>query len=66
MTQNNGKQVILPGGHTHFLDHKNWKFEKFMTLKVQTDELETASRGRDDVREMWGGKPLRHRHRPAR
>jgi len=40
VTQNNGKQVILDGGHTHFLDHKNWKFEKFMTLKIQTDELE--------------------------
>merc|ERR1712070_187601 len=31
---------ILPGGHTHLLDHMNWKFEKFMTLKIQTDELE--------------------------
>ena len=40
MTQNNGKQVILAGGHTHFLTHKNWKFEKFITLKIQTDELE--------------------------
>merc|ERR1712091_544556 len=41
VTQNNGKQVILAGGHTHFLDHKNWKFEKFITLKIQTDELES-------------------------
>lgn len=40
VTQNNGKQMILKGGHTHFLNHINWKFEKFMTLKVQTDELE--------------------------
>merc|ERR1719399_2511218 len=40
VTQNNGKQVILAGGHTHFLTHKNWKFEKFITLKIQTDELE--------------------------
>jgi regulator of protease activity HflC (stomatin/prohibitin superfamily) len=40
VTQNNGKQMILPGGHTHFLNHMNWKFEKFMSLKVQTDELE--------------------------
>merc|ERR1711959_830235 len=40
VTQNNGKQMILPGGHTHLLDHMNWKFEKFMTLKIQTDDLE--------------------------
>ena len=40
VTQNNGKQVILPGGHTHFLNHKNWKFEKFITLKINTDDLE--------------------------
>ncbi len=40
VTQNNGKQVILPGGQVHLLDHKNWKFEKFMTMKIQTDNLE--------------------------
>eukprot|EP00931_Biecheleriopsis_adriatica_P115667 TRINITY_DN91436_c0_g1_i1.p1 TRINITY_DN91436_c0_g1~~TRINITY_DN91436_c0_g1_i1.p1 ORF type:complete len:580 (-),score=133.52 TRINITY_DN91436_c0_g1_i1:483-2063(-) len=40
VTQNNGKQQILSGGHTHLLDHKNWRFEKFMTLKIQTDDLE--------------------------
>merc|ERR1719183_777186 len=40
VTQNNGKQMILPGGHTHLLDYMNWKFEKFMTLKIQTDDLE--------------------------
>mmetsp|Transcript_9553 Transcript_9553/g.25982 ORF Transcript_9553/g.25982 Transcript_9553/m.25982 type:complete len:501 (+) Transcript_9553:119-1621(+) len=40
VTQNNGKQVILPGGAVHLLDHKNWKFEKFMTIKIQTDNLE--------------------------
>jgi len=40
VTQNNGRQVILPGGQVHFLNHRNWKFEKFMTLKVQTDDLE--------------------------
>jgi len=31
---------VLPGGHTHLLTHKNWKFEKFITLKIQTDDLE--------------------------
>jgi len=40
VTQDNGKQVVLPGGHTHLLKHKNHKFEKFITLKIQTDELE--------------------------
>merc|ERR1719333_897910 len=40
VTQNNGKQQILPGGQTHLLDHKNWRFEKFLTLKIQTDDLE--------------------------
>lgn len=40
VTQDNGKQVILGGGKVHLLNHRNWRFEKFMTLKVQTDELE--------------------------
>merc|ERR1719330_611546 len=40
VTQNNGKQQILMGGHTWLLDHKNWRFEKFLTLKIQTDDLE--------------------------
>merc|ERR1719359_2348056 len=40
VTQDNGKQCVLPGGHAHFLTHKNWKFEKFITLKIQTDDLE--------------------------
>merc|ERR1719262_190165 len=40
ITQDNGKQCVLEGGHTHLLTHKNHKFEKFITLKIQTDELE--------------------------
>merc|ERR1719330_908795 len=40
VTQNNGKQQILEGGHTWLLDHKNWRFEKFLTLKIQTNDLE--------------------------
>jgi len=40
VTQNNGKQHILMGGRTWLLDHKNWRFEKFLTLKIQTDDLE--------------------------
>eukprot|EP00039_Didymoeca_costata_P019503 m.337778 g.337778 ORF g.337778 m.337778 type:complete len:500 (+) comp18231_c0_seq1:148-1647(+) len=40
ITQNNGRQVILGGGKTHLLTHRNWKFEKFMTEKIQTDDLQ--------------------------
>eukprot|EP00908_Phaeocystis_cordata_P026610 Transcript_9102.p1 GENE.Transcript_9102~~Transcript_9102.p1 ORF type:complete len:491 (-),score=217.66 Transcript_9102:1036-2361(-) len=40
VTQNNGKQVILAGGGVHLLTHRNWKFEKFVSHKIQTDNLE--------------------------
>merc|ERR1711959_836104 len=40
VTQNNGHQVILQGGETHLLNHRNWKFEKFMTQKIQTNDLQ--------------------------
>jgi len=40
VTQNNGKQHILEGGKSHLLDHKNWCFQKMMSLKIQTDDLE--------------------------
>jgi len=39
ITQNNGKQTILGGGEMHMLTHRNWKFEKFMTMKIQTNDL---------------------------
>lgn len=39
ITQDNGKQRVLPGGATHMLTHRNWKFEKFISLKINTDEL---------------------------
>ena len=39
VTQDNGRMRILEGGHAHLLTHKNWKFEKFLTLKIQTDDL---------------------------
>lgn len=39
ITQNNGKQVILNGGATHMLTHRNWKFEKLISLKIHTDDL---------------------------
>lgn len=40
ITLNNGNLTILPGGVVHFLDHRNWKFQKFITLKIQTNSLE--------------------------
>mmetsp|Transcript_49083 Transcript_49083/g.90548 ORF Transcript_49083/g.90548 Transcript_49083/m.90548 type:complete len:474 (+) Transcript_49083:47-1468(+) len=39
VTQDNGKQQVLAGGHTHMLTHRNWKFEKFISLKIHTDTL---------------------------
>merc|ERR1712054_301688 len=40
VTQNNGQQVILQGGRTHLLNHRNWKYEKMMTQKIQTNDLQ--------------------------
>merc|ERR1711959_358505 len=40
VTQNNGTLVILPGGQTHLLNHRNWKYEKMMTQKIQTNDLQ--------------------------
>jgi len=40
ITQNNGRQMVLDGGKTHLLTHQKWRFEKFITLKIQTDDLE--------------------------
>lgn len=39
ITQDNGKQKILNGGSSNMLTHKNWKFEKFMSLKLHTDDI---------------------------
>jgi regulator of protease activity HflC (stomatin/prohibitin superfamily) len=39
ITQDNGKQRVLPGGSTHMLTHRNWKFEKLISLKIHTDDL---------------------------
>merc|ERR1719408_403960 len=35
VTQDNGKQVILKGGATHMLKHRQHKFEKFISEKIQ-------------------------------
>lgn len=40
VTQNNGQQKILGGGHVYLLTHRNWKFEKFVSMKIQTNILE--------------------------
>jgi regulator of protease activity HflC (stomatin/prohibitin superfamily) len=39
VTQDNGKQMILEGGHVYLLTHRNWKFERFVSTKIQTNEL---------------------------
>jgi len=41
ISQDNGKQRILCGGKTHFLNHMNWKHEKYLSLKIQTDDIES-------------------------
>jgi len=39
VTQDNGAQKILEGGRSYMLTHRNWKFEKFMTQKLQTNDI---------------------------
>lgn len=39
VTQDNGKQIILDGGSVYLLTHRNWQFEKFVSTKIQTDDL---------------------------
>lgn len=43
ITINNGRQVLLPGGQTHLLTHQKWRFERFMCMKIQSDELNQMS-----------------------
>ena len=52
ITQDNGKQVILPGGQVHLLTHRNWKLENVMSLKVQTDQLEEITAASADNVQM--------------
>ena len=40
VTQNNGKQEMKRGGEVHLLMHRNHKFEKFLSQKIQTDNLQ--------------------------
>merc|ERR1719401_1567018 len=39
VTQDNGAQKILEGGRAYMLTHRNWKFEKFITKKLQTNDV---------------------------
>jgi regulator of protease activity HflC (stomatin/prohibitin superfamily) len=39
VTQDNGQQKILEGGSAYMLTHRNWKFEKFITQKLQTNDV---------------------------
>jgi regulator of protease activity HflC (stomatin/prohibitin superfamily) len=43
VTEDNGKQRILPGGNTYLLDHRNWKFQKFISQKIQSNNLDRIS-----------------------
>lgn len=39
VTEDNGCQKILPGGATYLLSHRNWKFQKYMSQKIQSSNL---------------------------
>eukprot|EP00929_Paragymnodinium_shiwhaense_P026009 TRINITY_DN1556_c2_g1_i1.p1 TRINITY_DN1556_c2_g1~~TRINITY_DN1556_c2_g1_i1.p1 ORF type:complete len:546 (-),score=111.93 TRINITY_DN1556_c2_g1_i1:259-1896(-) len=39
VTQDNGAQKVLEGGQTYMLTHRNWKFEKFITKKLQSLQI---------------------------
>jgi len=39
ITQDNGKQKVLEGGKSYMLTHQNWKFQTWLSQKMQTDEL---------------------------
>lgn len=39
ITKQNGRQVLLDGGQSHLLTHQKWRFERLMSLKLQSDDL---------------------------
>lgn len=43
VTMNNGKQLLLQGGQTHLLTHQKWKFERFINMKVQSEDLRSIN-----------------------
>jgi hypothetical protein len=40
VTEDNGKQKILDGGETYLLNHRNWKFRKFVSCKMQSNVMQ--------------------------
>merc|ERR1711998_675160 len=59
VTQNNGQQMVLQGGATHLLNHRNWKFEKFMTQKIQTDATVVWRITQVDDAAKWSAETMR-------
>jgi hypothetical protein len=49
VTQDNGKQIILDGGSFYLLTHRNWKFERFISTKIQTNELKRIEAASADI-----------------
>lgn len=39
VTEDNGQQKVLKGGSTYLLTHKNWKFQKYISEKIQSNNL---------------------------
>jgi hypothetical protein len=39
ITQDNGKQKVLGGGSSYMLTHQNWKFQAWLSMKMQTNKL---------------------------
>jgi len=39
VTEDNGQQKILAGGDIYLLTHRNWKFQKYMSQKIQSNNL---------------------------
>jgi regulator of protease activity HflC (stomatin/prohibitin superfamily) len=39
ITEDNGRQKILDGGQTYLLNHRNWKFQKFISMKIMSNGM---------------------------
>jgi regulator of protease activity HflC (stomatin/prohibitin superfamily) len=39
ITEDNGRQKILEGGNTYLLEHRNWKFQKFISMKIMSSNM---------------------------
>ena len=50
VTQNNGKQAVLKGGHTHLLNHKNWKFEARARARARARAARSRARAHSKTR----------------